>query len=170
MHWQKHNFSPRTLWFLLLKHAGGGFFIDAWRWSLASICVTFYCFKKLDQLHTNVMWRTMSFKEPNATSPWYQKVSEQSVYVYLTIHDACKTLQGWCPESVWSCCGLNRSIQCLGRWRRRWWWWWGMWSITRGAVVHQHKAGNHSNNDDASNTLTLRETESSLLRKFQDSP
>ena len=78
--------------------------------------------------------------------------SQPTVCVYLPIHDACIPLQSWCPESAWSCCGLNRSIQSVGGW---WRWWWEMWPITRAAVVDQHKAGNHGNNDDATNPLAL---------------
>lgn len=79
------------------------------------------------------------------------------VHVYLVIHDTRVPLEGWRLVSLPSLRlrgGWNSSIYTSGR-RWRWWCHWGRWSATRAAVVHQHKAGNHGDNDNATNSLAL---------------
>lgn len=107
-----------------------------------------------------VLW---SFKEPGAASlPPITGLDlvhrEQMVRIYLMIHDTWVPLQRCCLESLWPVryfSGLNSRIQTVrGRWGRRTWW--GSWSVTRAAVVHQQKAGNHGNDDDATNPLALQ--------------
>lgn len=107
-----------------------------------------------------VLW---SFKEPGAASlPPITGLDlvhrAQMVRIYLMIHDTWVPLQRCCLESLWSVryfSGLNSRIQTVrGRWGRRTWW--GSWSVTRAAVVHQQKAGNHGNDDDATNPLALQ--------------
>ena len=76
--------------------------------------------------------------------------------IYLMIHDTCEPLEWRRPESLKSLrllCGRTRSIQPAGS---RWWCGWRRWSVTGAAVVHQHNACNHGDDDDATNPLVLR--------------
>lgn len=120
-----------------------------------------------------VLW---SFKEPGAASlPPITGLDlvhrEQMVRIYLMIHDTWVPLQRCCLESLWSVryfSGLNSRIQTVrGRWGRRTWW--GSWSVTRAAVVHQQKAGNHGNDDDATNPLALQGLDETTERQISTS-
>lgn len=87
-------------------------------------------------------------------------------HVYLVIHDTCVPLQcrRWeSPRSIGLLLGRSGTIRTAWRW-----WWRGRGSVAKAAVVvHQHKAGNHGDKNDATNPLALERHEEGvkLLKK-----